>query len=83
MMHDVQALHKYEIPDMKPCPFCGGPAKVRSYGGWGEFDKDEEYKFGTPFAVGCAGDVADCGIQPTTHGYLTPQTAADVWNRRR
>jgi hypothetical protein len=76
-------LNKYEVPIMLPCPFCGGKASIRTRGGWEEFDPQKEYDFGDYwFTAGCGSSIPDCDVQPRTNGYLTPQTAAEIWNRR-
>ena len=60
---------------LKPCPFCGGEAKLLSYLGYGDF-----YRV---FGVFCLKDLE----QELEHGhcigiYTSPQEAIDDWNRR-
>lgn len=53
--------------ELKPCPFCGAePVLSPDY--FGRYD------------VRCLN--ADCKIMPATSVYLTPEDAAEVWNRR-
>ena len=52
---------------LKPCPFCGGEAKLWFFGN------------GAWFATcGCG----DCDVKPKTFFRSTPQEAAEIWNRR-
>lgn len=54
------------MEQLKPCPFCGGEAEIRSY----------QYIFGKQFWVFCRG----CGL--TTPEQLDEKTAIKLWNRR-
>ena len=61
---------------LKPCPWCGGPARIR-----GEpFVHDG-------FVVGCEHDgAADpdlCGMAPQSLPFVSAETAAAAWNARR
>lgn len=53
--------------ELKPCPFCGVEPVLSS-------DYFRRYD------VRCLN--ADCKIMPATSVYLTPEDAAEVWNRR-
>ena len=56
---------------LKPCPFCGGKAKLL---------KDE---FGsTPDWWYAACRNLDCRVHAETTDRPTPQEAAEIWNRR-
>lgn len=57
--------------DLKPCPFCGGKAKIDE---WHNFDKDL-------FTVECACN-NKCNVRPMTHFCKTEQEAIEAWNRR-
>lgn len=51
---------------LKPCPFCGGVARILSVG------------FG--YKVYCTNP--DCEVSPQTWGELTYEAAIDAWNKR-
>lgn len=57
-------------PNLKPCPCCGGEAKLRTFTtrGW-------LYKL-TAHYVACSG----CALQ--TSMQMTEEEARDIWNRR-
>jgi len=54
--------------ELKPCPFCGSPAKMES---------DEE-EWG--FAVSCSN--TDCPVDATTYARSTAEEATEAWNTR-
>lgn len=53
--------------ELKPCPFCGSSAVIRSNG---------EYQY----YVRCTN--FDCSVHPTTYVMTTPEKAIAAWNRR-
>lgn len=57
---------------LKPCPFCGGKARLLSEM---RFGKQKKVWF-----VVCGG--IGCGVMPETIDADTPQEAAELWNRR-
>lgn len=57
---------------LKPCPFCGGKARLLSEM---RFDKQKKAWF-----AACGG--LGCGVMPETIDADTPQEAAEIWNRR-
>lgn len=57
---------------LKPCPFCGGKARLLSEM---RFGKQKKVWF-----VACGG--LGCGVMPETIDADTPQEAAEIWNRR-
>lgn len=63
-----------ETIELKPCPFCGGPAEF-AYGGYGGYWKCELFK------VKCS-NKDKCVILPETGAYFIKQQAAAAWNRR-
>ena len=61
--------------ELKPCPFCGGEAKV--------IEIPEELNWAGCYVVGCDDDLMCMGnINHFTMVFLTPETAAEAWNRR-
>ena len=65
---------------LKPCPFCGGRAKIAVWQG----ERQPRDLFDPPYetyCVECANP--DCQVQPMQMtDQSTPQLAADAWNRR-
>lgn len=52
--------------ELRPCPFCGGPAVVHEYNGG--------------FAsIGCGGQ---CDFKPSAFGFPSVDSAIEVWNTR-
>lgn len=59
--------------ELKPCPFCGGKAKVRS----------EDRKKGKAYWVYCAEPIeTGCDVRPVTCRFDTLKKAVEAWNRR-
>ena len=60
---------------LRPCPFCGGAARVTS----AEFGDDG-------FVVGCshngAADPQMCGIAPQSTPFVSEVAAIEAWNER-
>lgn len=56
---------------LKPCPFCGGEAKLQRY-----IDRYE----GITFYVYCSGEF--CEVFPATENFETEQQAIKAWNIR-
>ena len=52
---------------LKPCPFCGGPGKLKSEVGYTKW-------------IVCDGD--NCPISPECNHYLTETEAIAAWNTR-
>lgn len=61
------------MPELKPCPFCGGNAKMFSA---------KANAAGTRFVywVECNGSMCKCS--PKTENYYTKEEAAEAWNKR-
>lgn len=57
--------------ELKPCPFCGGEAKVHFYP-----------ELGGRFAVMCESDFAVCNVKPRTGWFRAKKKATEAWNRR-
>lgn len=58
---------------LKPCPFCGGKAKVRS----------EDRKKGKAYWAYCAEPIeTGCDVRPVTCRFDTLKKAVEAWNRR-
>lgn len=55
--------------ELKPCPFCGGEARMRHW-----------RRLGEHYEVRCA--TMACGNLVRTWDYSTPEAAAEAWNRR-
>lgn len=55
--------------ELKPCPFCGGEAKVI-------FSRTTEVQW----KVRCKS--VDCDVRPTTSWFIEKEDAIDRWNRR-
>lgn len=54
--------------ELKPCPFCGGEAKI------GKISIDKTYY------VQCGNGY--CDVLPSTYTYTTEEQAIEHWNRR-
>lgn len=56
--------------ELKPCPFCGGEAKVKRY--------SNGYNFW------CLVKCDDCGVEQDSirNGYYGEKQAVEAWNRR-
>lgn len=75
-----QGFVQYESPRLmdvekmlKPCPFCGGPAKVETRWKDGRID----------YRVRCRNRRNECDVHPRTpYDYASAELAADAWNRR-
>ena len=70
-----------ENRELKPCPFCGGEAKVKVCDGAGNFYMD----IGTEVFMGrklthCLIRCEKCGVK--TKAYLTRRGVYNAWNRR-
>ena len=59
------------MPELKPCPFCGGEAKVHFYP-----------ELGGRFAVMCESDFSVCNVKPRTGWFRAKKKATEAWNRR-
>lgn len=69
------------MDELKPCPFCGGKAKLKVCDGSGSFYAD----IGTERFMGremshCLAKCERCGIK--TKAFLTRRGLFNVWNRR-
>lgn len=65
-------------PELKPCPFCGGPAKLVDYGADAQPD-DMDLDIGEWWLAGCEA----CGVQLPQQGENpTREQAIAAWNRR-
>jgi hypothetical protein len=65
-----------KLPDLRPCPFCGSPAKM---------ERDDHWN--PTYYVTCTGDEACPGQAWATNGMvddedLTPERVAKRWNHR-
>ncbi len=59
---------KNQLPELKPCPFCGGQPEMNLG------------RYGDTFRVFCSHP--SCKVHVDTHGFPTRQEAAAVWNKR-
>ena len=57
------------MSELKPCPFCGEPARIRS----------EACTEGVIFYAECGNRL--CSVHPWVSA-TTPKVAAEIWNRR-
>lgn len=57
--------------DLKPCPWCGGPAHFKSF---------TDGFIRTRYSVGCS--TSGCMGMDTVISYRTREEAAGAWNRR-
>lgn len=62
--------------ELKPCPFCGGEAKLLK----DELGNTADMYGAEWWYVACSN--LDCGIYAKTADRPTPQEAAKLWNRR-
>lgn len=60
--------------ELKPCPFCGGNAKLVDHTFWNDTTKSFSYK---SYGVMCR----HCGVQGFQF-YETEEEAINAWNRR-
>ena len=58
------------MAELKPCPFCGGRAFVKS----------SIQPVGFAYRVYCGNE--DCKVEPQTHAYFYKDQAIEAWNRR-
>lgn len=63
--------------ELKPCPFCGGPAEIDSI----EFRHPDEYGNDITFSVSCQ-DKGCIGWFTGCEGYGTRDAAVRAWNKR-
>lgn len=61
------------MPDLKPCPFCGGKAMKTT---WYGHDANALYQ------VSCSDKTKDCVVHPETSWYKDEKKAEIAWNRR-
>lgn len=67
----------YGIPELRPCPYCNGPARIVDWQAGPYPDNDPNLKFG----IGCTN--AGClGHETFERNYQTPARAAYEWNRQ-
>lgn len=64
-------VRKRKKPELKPCPFCGGPASLFCV---------EQPSGELTYEVDCEND--GCEVSACTMLYPTREEAAAVWNRR-
>lgn len=66
-------MDEMKMPELKPCPFCGGKARIGSFRTYIE----SVHGMGNKFCATCT----DCRIDgPGFH--FTEAEAANAWNRR-
>ena len=58
--------------ELKPCPFCGGPAGDESG------PNGDEYVF----VIACQSEMRRCAAAPATTSTIDLKTAVAAWNRR-
>lgn len=58
------------MAELKPCPFCGRRA----------FIKSKASPVGFSFRAYCGNE--DCKVEPKTRAYFDKEQAIEVWNRR-
>lgn len=61
------------MPELKPCPFCGGKAKIHK-------SAKSTVKGGLWYFVNCQGH--KCKVYPQTYTYSKKSYAINAWNRR-
>lgn len=68
--------------ELKPCPFCGGKAKVKVCDGSGTFYTDigTDVMFGRKMTH-CLIKCEKCGVK--TKAYLTRRGVFNAWDRRK
>ena len=59
------------MPELKPCPFCGGEAKVQVYNEW------------THFSIDCKRCPASIGKDIYRNGFAKKCEAIAAWNNRQ
>lgn len=83
MSHDEEAGFggsPQQLPALKPCPFCGGPAELDTRR---PFLALSTGKPGTGISVYCVGDCpAEVMLCRGDVEGLTPEMVIDLWNRR-
>ena len=70
-----------ERSELKPCPFCGGKAKIKACDGRGDLCTDigVETYYGRQMTC-CLIRCERCGVK--TKAYLTRRGVFNAWNRR-
>ena len=63
--------------ELKPCPFCGGPAELKDAR---KFLVVSRQSYITPYSVSC--ENKQCGVKPHTPFVDSEQEAITAWNRR-
>lgn len=64
------------MTDLKPCPFCGGPASADADEIMRYVDEEGKNSTIVLFSVGCI----NCGCK--TYRYSKMESAIEAWNRR-
>lgn len=65
---------------LKPCPFCGGKARIRDLYDVVDWTDDDEPITKRRFVCECSDD--KCLVSPVTDSFDTEEDAIEAWSRR-
>lgn len=68
------------MKELKPCPFCGGKARIRDLYDVVDWTEDDEPITKRRFVCECSEE--ECLVNPVTDVFDTEVEAIEAWNRR-
>lgn len=66
--------------ELRPCPFCGGNARIRDLYDVVDWTDDDEPITKLRLVCECSED--ECLVSPVTDSFDTEEDAIEAWNRR-